>query len=572
MKFNIAFTLLVLMSLGVPSSVYGQDRPTFSPSEDANVIESKILKEVKERLEREPGPAEVDEQERVITEDESEVRFSVRNIHLDGNDIIPTEELRPLLELYEGKETTLAGLKHLAEGIQQEYRHRGYITTFVFIPPQRIEDGQVQIKVIEGKVGDIRVEGNRYFRKKLILAYSEIEKGEVLQYSELRKYLYDLNQNPDREARAILRPGKESGTTDIIVNIKDHFPLHVGFTMDNQGVKTSGDERFGFTLRDNNLFSFDDILLGGVVFGQNFGAVFTQYLLPIPAIQTKLIAGFSHAQVSPKEGLKPFSVNGTSETYFFRFEKALWDTTIGSVGFSFGLNAGYEFKESRTKVLSGTFQRSRLRIARVGATIREEDRFGITNMSHEFAFGIDWMGAAVFVDPAASRQGVEPQFFRYRSSTTRNQRMPFGTRARIHFEFQIPSHKLPSQEAFYLGGANTIRGYPEGDYLGDAGYLLNVEYFVPSFFFPKHWKLPFSDQNMRNQLQWVAFFDHGYGILRGPTARETYQRYLTGVGGGLRIGLFKNLFGRVEWAIGIGDHPQTEDRRSQFHFRLQLDV
>ena len=161
MKIHILHIFLLLIVLGLPTSVYGQDQPTFSPSEDASVIETKILEEVKKELEEEPGPADVEEQERKVVEDESEVRFFVRNIQLDGNEIIPTQELQPLLDLYQGKETTLTGLKHLAEGIQQEYRRKGYITTFVFIPPQRKEDRQVQIKEKEGKDGHHRVEGNR---------------------------------------------------------------------------------------------------------------------------------------------------------------------------------------------------------------------------------------------------------------------------------------------------------------------------------------------------------------------------------------------------------------------------
>ena len=85
-----------------------------------------------------------------------------------------------------------------------------------------------------------------------------------------------------------------------------------------------------------------------------------------------------------------------------------------------------------------------------------------------------------------------------------------------------------------------------------------------------------SSADARRCPQWRAperlLVDQGYGKLRGPSDSETKQRYLVGVGGGLRINLYKNLFGRMEWAYALGEEPLSESDHFRFQFRLQAEV
>lgn len=557
------FTLWLLKS-SLASAV---DLP---PSEEPGVIEKKVRKEVSEVLRPKvklPEPEEALE-ERPLAEG----RFFVRKIRLQGNTQISSAELQTLLHPYENQEQTMSRLKNLTRAINWEYRKRGWITSFAFIPPQRVESGMLTIQVVEGKVGEILVEGNRYFRRKRILSYSRLKEGEVLHYEKLRRMIDRLNQNPDRRVRSILREGREPQTTDIILNVEDRFPIHLSSLYDNQGGESSGQQRFGLSLRDNNLLGLDDLLTTGTVFGQHFGVLFSQYTLPFPASDTRLTGGFSHSQVSPKKDLKDFSVNGTSETYLTRIEQDLLQRSVGSVAYLLGINLSFEFKEDRTKVLAGTFRRERLRILRFGPTLRLEDRWGMTEVSNEYSFGIPGFGATIHADESSARQGVEPTFFHMQASLFRSQRMPVDTQLDLKANVQFPTEKLSSSEELYLGGANTVRGYPEGDYLADSGYLVSFEYLIPTFFIPESWQLPHSKDPLRKQIRVVTFLDEAYGRLRGPSSREVKSRHLLGLGAGLRIRLYRDLYARVEWGFAGGAHPLTESNRHEFHFRLQFEI
>jgi hemolysin activation/secretion protein len=150
--------------------------------------------------------------------------------------------------------------------------------------------------------------------------------------------------------------------------------------------------------------------------------------------------------------------------------------------------------------------------------------------------------------------------------------MFFQTQLFLSLGYQLTPNKLVPQEQFYLGGATTVRGYPEGDYLSDQGILFNVDYLVPLPLVPEDWKLPYSEVPLKRQIQLDFFFDEGYGKLRGASEDEPESRNLMGVGAGLRIYLYKNIYARLALAHVIGDEPLTESDHTRFHFSLQTEI
>lgn len=567
------FASISFFYLLTPLIVYGQTPPPLPPSEQAGVVSERLKEEVEEALEKRrivtKGDVEEELPESVVPK--SKTPFFVSRIQLEGNSWVTRGELAPLLEPYENREVTLQDLDQLSREIEREYRRRGFLANYVYVPPQRMTEGIIVLRVIEGKVGNIYVEGNRWFRKSRILSYTKLKKGEVLHYSDLRRSLWFMNKNPDRSVNAVLRRGEEQATTDIIFNVKDRFPVHAGFSYDNYGSRFSGKNRYGFTLRNSNLLSFDDMLSAGVVFGSDFGAVFTQYLFPIPQTNTDLIFGFNHAQVAPKKEFRNFGVNGISQIYYGRIEQHLLEGNAGPVAYRAGLNLTLEFKDSRTKILSEPFKKERLRVLRFGPRIVAQDPWGSTQIDQELSFGLNVMRARTYSAPTAARQGVRPDFFRYRGNIQRAQKMPFDTRLNIRSLYQLGVNKLPASEMLYLGGGLTVRGYPEGDYLADNGLFLSCEYLIPTFFVPKDWQLPFSKIPLWRQLQWVTFLDQAYAEIRGALEKGPKTRYMLGVGGGIRVQLNNNLFFRIDWGQPIGQNALTGSTRGRVHFRLQTE-
>ena len=62
-----------------------------------------------------------------------------------------------------GTKQDLPALTALAARIQSAYRDAGYGGVVAYLPAQESADGTVVVRVVEGKLARVRVNGNRYF-------------------------------------------------------------------------------------------------------------------------------------------------------------------------------------------------------------------------------------------------------------------------------------------------------------------------------------------------------------------------------------------------------------------------
>jgi len=91
----------------------------------------------------------------------------IKHIVVSGATIIPEKEIRDIVAPFENKEIPLSEMQKAADLISEAYRTKGYITSRAYLSPQKIENETLEIKVIEGKMGDISVAGNRYYKDSL---------------------------------------------------------------------------------------------------------------------------------------------------------------------------------------------------------------------------------------------------------------------------------------------------------------------------------------------------------------------------------------------------------------------
>ena len=84
----------------------------------------------------------------------------IKTIQLKGNTLLPEAELMELTTHLMGKERTLDDLTQAATAIQQAYREAGYGGVIAFIPEQKLENGDVIIQIVEGKIDRINLSGN----------------------------------------------------------------------------------------------------------------------------------------------------------------------------------------------------------------------------------------------------------------------------------------------------------------------------------------------------------------------------------------------------------------------------
>ena len=125
------------------------------------------------------------------------------------------------------------------------------------------------------------------------------------------------------------------------------------------------------------------------------------------------------------------------------------------------------------------------------------------------------------------------------------------------------TQEVPPYEKFFLGGADTIRGYERAGeigpkYGGTTYYVMNAEL-----------RFPLAREGRRNMAQFAFFYDLGNSwdhasdldFKLGPNDNQ----FKSGVGVGLRL-TTPSLPIRIDWGYGL-NHKQGEDR-SHFYFNI----
>lgn len=556
--------------LGSLSAYAAVNNSSETAGAEQNRFEKQIDVEQKNKaISAQPGSENgLDEADDADNAADSSVRFVLKSVKVTGNDSIPTAELEPIYAKSINQNVSLKDLRKIARAIKQEYRNRGFIAAYVYLPPQNVTSGSVEIAVIEGKIGQIEITGNKWFSTKLIKRMLGITTNNILYFENLRKGLNFLNKNRDIKAKAVLKPGKEVKTTDLQLNVKDHFPVHLSTDVNNLGTDNTGRTRWGIGATHTNLLGLMDELSGRFQIGAHSWAAGANYSVPLNSYQTALALSYSHSSVDLGGDFKALDVEGRADTYGVSLIQPFLDTKH----FNAGANVGFDFKSVRNKVLGSKAGVDELRILNLGLNLEENDSYGRTILPQSVHVGFaDFLGASGKNEPAATRAGTGGQFFIYRSSLLRYTRLPKGLILANRGNLQLTDDALPPSEQIRLGGAYSIRGYQEGEYLADSGAYLANEIYVPTYFFPEDWKLPYSSKPLRQQIMGVGFFDFGGGSLRKPQNNERDNRFLSGIGGGVRIELFDRVYARFQWGAPIGSNP-SDGTKGTFYYGISSDI
>ena len=172
--------------------------------------------------------------------------IQIQGIRITGNAVVGTEELAPIVGPYTGRFMRLAELQQVADRIIEEYRARGYNLAKAYLPPQEVQDGVVEIAVLEGKLGEIIVEGNRHYSESFIRkGFSQVRKEGAIRQTTLEQSLLLLNEYPNLNVMATLEPGEAPGTTTVRAAVTDTRPIHVTLDYNNFGIPFISRNRFG---------------------------------------------------------------------------------------------------------------------------------------------------------------------------------------------------------------------------------------------------------------------------------------------------------------------------------------
>ncbi|HAJ56731.1 MAG TPA: hypothetical protein DCL35_03050 [Candidatus Omnitrophica bacterium] len=541
----------VFLSSSVFAQVEKVDRSEVQIQKELQLRQRIEAKKVKPQVEEEaPAP------ESALSA--SDAKTLITKIDVTGVTLLKEKEINDIIAQNINKELTVREMQKIADLITDIYRQKGYITSRAYLPPQKIESGRVEIKVVEGMAGSLEVRGNKYFKTYLYEKMMGLPKGGPFDYNSLRKGLSRINQQPDRSAKAVLAPGKEPGTTDVILEVQDRLPMHIGLAWDNYGSRYIERNRYRTTLTHNNLLGFDDTLTIQYQMSEadHYKLFMGRYVFPVTS---DLKIGFFGAESRLRLGkeFEDLNARGKTRLYSAYAVKTLLDTENANLVF----NTGFDYKDIFNFQSGDETSRDRLRIVKAGLDLDVTDNFGRTLSTYEIDYGIpDIMGGLDSQDARASRDGSGGKFVKNNINFIRLQKMPFDSSILWKNQIQLSPYILPAAEQFQIGGIANVRGYPTAEAVGDNGYSMTWEWSFPVYFIPKDVQVPFSKAKLYDAIRVVAFYDWANTRLRRPAAGEEKNTTLRGAGVGVRVNLPENFSAKVEFAWPLDKLPSDGDR------------
>ena len=138
------------------------------------------------------------------------IRVFIREFHITGNTVIPTEELKKVAAPFENRYVTNNELEELRKRLTMLYINRGYRNSGAVIPDQKVVDDTIEIRIIEGKLERIEIEGTKRFKPKYFTSRLQLGAGPPLNVRNLESELQMLLQDPlVEQIQAQLLPGDE---------------------------------------------------------------------------------------------------------------------------------------------------------------------------------------------------------------------------------------------------------------------------------------------------------------------------------------------------------------------------
>ena len=212
--------------------------------------------------------------------------FKVEKYQVAGNTILPPDKIGAILTNRPGAfgtNVTFDGIRAALGDLQMAYRERGFVTVSVGLPPQKLTNATVKIKITEGRLAAIHVKGNEHYSTENVLrALPSLHTNMLLNSHVFQRELDLANANRDRQLYPVISAGLEPGTSDLTLRVKDRFPIHARTEINNQSTPGTPDSRISSSAQFDNLWQLEHQV--GVSYSftpVNFGNANPYYFSPL---------------------------------------------------------------------------------------------------------------------------------------------------------------------------------------------------------------------------------------------------------------------------------------------------
>jgi hemolysin activation/secretion protein len=495
--------------------------------------------------------------------------FEIRAFEVTGNSIFPSDKLRDEIAPFTGSGKTASDVEKARDALEKLHHDAGYPAVMVNIPEQTLIDGIVKLRVIESRIGRVKITGNRYFTmEKLMKDLPSFTPGGILYLPDVQREIGRLNRNQDIKVDPVMSPGKEIGIIDVELKVEDRLPLHGYLELNNRASHDTSALRLNGMLRYDNLWQKEhSIALQYQTAPQNTKEVEVlggSYVFPAPWDEDHQIALYGIWSDSDTAFGEGFRVVGKGEIFGMRYVLPLPPYRL----YAHNITMGLDYKHFDQAIGFTTES---------GETTETPISYLPLSLSYSASLPDEWGGMTQFSGGLnLSLRGIgsketefEDKRFKAKANylyatlgIQRTQKLPLGMNLFAKADGQVSDQPLIDNEQYSAGGMESVRGYRESEAAGDNALHATLEVSFPD-------PLEKSGIGKRFQVSPFIFYDIARLTIKKPLPGQDRSTGLEGIGAGIRGSLTKYLEYELDGALALHETDRTERNDQRFYFKVK---
>lgn len=405
----------------------------------------------------------------------------VQGYRINGNTAFSEPELLEAIGQASSRLMSLSDLQGVADRLSRYYRQRGYLVARAYLPIQSSADGLIQINVVEGTYGALKVQNTSAINEQRIRQTLQANAcdnqapdcaGALVREAGLERATLLLKDLPGTNAQASLSPGQKVGTSNLDLQVSEVQRISLGADADNYSSKYLGRTRGGLNFAWHNPSGQGDQLtaslsgaghttLGGLGYSRPFGYSGARMGLSYARSQFQLGAELQGSQTEGvSDSLSAYwsypLVRQLNRSLYFRAnaEASRQDVDVGAINYKTSVRA--------------------LRLSLNGDTVDNWGGGGYTLYNLGASLGnLDLPAAQRAVDALTYK--TQGSYNKFNFGLARQQTLKGSLIAYGALNAQVAGKNLSGSEQMGLGGPNSVRAYPAGEASGGSAVLANLE-------------------------------------------------------------------------------------------------
>ena len=463
--------------------------------------------------------------------------FYLHKVEFIHHDDISIDENK-LLEIaapYVKKNTNLVSLNEMIKKMTLYIRSKGYPVANVYIPEQEIIGCKIKIDILPGNIDKVTINNESKLDTEVAERIAKgLRPGDVIKSDSLETTIHNLNNLPGVKASTVLTPGSITGTSTIAINIRDHKKDEGIAYVSNYGNKYSGRYQYAAQETINNISHKGDLLrIGTSISNKLMKNFYMSYEMNVGRSSSTIGIGISHMNYDIDSYLASIGMEGKANTISIYGKTPIYKTSKRNLDVLYG----YNYRSLEDSISNPNWDSDRhshsVYMGLAGSINQHQKSSFYYNMTLTHGvMGTDSSDAELL----NSVNHFSGGFTKGNADITAIQSLGHSTDILIRAQGQLASKNLDSSERFYLGGAQGVRAYPQGECSGDEGILGTAEL---------RWYTPVSG------LTLSCYLDGGEVRLRKSDNDHTS---LLGWGVGAFYRTNNNWFARLDYARRIGGY------------------